>query len=188
MKNKNNFETATLALGCFWCSQAIFARLRGVISVKPGYAGGIIPNPTYEQVCSGTTNHAETIQIEFNSNQISYDDILDIFWNIHDPTTLNKQGNDVGTQYRSIIFYHNDLQKRVAELSKEKLVKSHVYKNPVVTEILPYKNFYNAEIYHDNYYEKNKNLPYCNLVINPKIHKLLVQYSPHIKKEYKNRF
>jgi len=178
-------ETATLAGGCFWCTEAIFKRLQGVVSVLPGYAGGTVENPSYEEVCSGNTGHAEAIQIEFDPEQISFEKILDIFWNTHNPTTPNQQGNDVGTQYRSAIFYHDEKQKEIAEKSKAALEKDGTYTNPIVTEITPFTNFYVAEAYHQNYFDKNGNAPYCNFVISPKIHKLLEKYGNEVKEEYK---
>jgi peptide-methionine (S)-S-oxide reductase len=174
----NNMTTqiATLANGCFWCSEAIFKRLKGVKSVLPGYSGGIIENPSYEQVCTGKTGHAESIQIEFDAIVIPYEKILDVFWHTHDPTTLNRQGNDVGTQYRSAIFYHDQKQKEIAEKSIRGLEKANVYKNSIVTEITPFKNFYVAEDYHKNYYENHQDAPYCRVVINPKVRKLIQRY------------
>jgi len=183
---KNELETATLAGGCFWCTEAIFNMLKGVKSVLPGYAGGTIKNPFYQQVRWGDTGHAESIQILFDPKQISFEKILDVFWNIHDPTTLNQQGNDVGTQYRSVIFYHNNIQKMVAEKSKAELEKSKRYKDPIVTEITPFKDFYTAEDYHKNYFEKNSQDPYCSFVIGPKIKKVLDKYGNDVKEEYKN--
>ena len=180
-----NLETATLAGGCFWCTEAIFKRLKGVVSVLPGYAGGAVENPSYEQVCLGNTGHAEAIQIEFDSSEIPFEKILDIFWNTHNPTTLNQQGNDIGTQYRSEIFYHNKKQKETAEKSKIELEKSGIYKDPIVTKITPFTNFYLAEDYHKNYFDKNADAPYCNFIISPKIHKLLEKYGNDIKDEYK---
>ena len=177
-------EIATLAGGCFWCTEAVFKRLKGVISVLPGYAGGIIENPTYGQVCSGNTGHAEAIQIEFNPEEIPYGKILDVFWYTHNPTTLNRQGNDIGTQYRSVIFYHNENQKQIAEKSKSELAKEGIYKDKIVTEITPFTNFYVAEDYHKNYFAKNSDAPYCNFVISPKIHKLLEKYGKDVKEEY----
>jgi peptide-methionine (S)-S-oxide reductase len=180
MSNNNNnnktTQTATLANGCFWCTEAIFKRLKGVKSVLPGYSGGVVENPSYEQVCTGKTGHAESTQIEFDPAVISYEKILDVFWHTHDPTTLNRQGNDVGTQYRSAIFYHDQKQREIADKSKRDLEKAGVYKNPIVTEITPFKNFYVAEDYHKDYYEKHQDAPYCNFVINPKVHKLIQKY------------
>lgn len=181
-----NIETATLAGGCFWCTEAIFKRLKGVISVLPGYAGGMLETPSYEQVRLGNTGHAESIKIEFDSSQIPFEKILDIFWNTHDPTTLNQQGNDVGTQYRSEIFYHSQKQKEIAINSKINLEKEGVYKDPIVTKITPFINFHPAEDYHKNYFDKNKDAPYCNFIISPKIHRLLEKYGDDVKDEYRS--
>ena len=181
--NKDS-ETATLANGCFWCSEAIFKRLKGVKSVTPGYAGGTIKNPSYDQVCNGTTGHAESIQIVFDPSVIDFDKILNIFWHTHNPTTLNRQGNDVGTQYRSAIFYHNEKQREIAEKSKKNLEKERIYKDSIVTEVIPFRNFYTAENYHKDYYDNNKQAAYCNFVIDPKIRKLLKEYENDIKSEY----
>ncbi|MEW6603787.1 MAG: peptide-methionine (S)-S-oxide reductase MsrA [Thermoproteota archaeon] len=179
-------EVATLANGCFWCSEAVFARLKGIKSVLPGYSGGLVENPTYDEVCTGTTGHAEAAQIEFDPSVISFERLLDIFWHTHDPTTLNRQGNDVGTQYRSAIFYHNERQKEIAEKSKKELEQSGTYKDPIVTEITPFKKFYAAEDYHKRYYDQNQNAPYCRFVIDPKIRKLLSRYGKDVKSEYSN--
>ncbi|HSW96906.1 MAG TPA: peptide-methionine (S)-S-oxide reductase MsrA [Candidatus Saccharimonadales bacterium] len=179
-------ETATLAGGCFWCTEAIFKRLKGVKSVLPGYAGGNVDNPTYEQVSTSNTGHAEAIQIEYDPAIIGFDKILEIFWHTHDPTTLNKQGADVGTQYRSEIFYHDDKQKEIAEKSKTELDNEHVYPNPVVTKITEFTNFFEAENYHKDYFDRNKNAGYCNFVISPKIHKLLQNYGNDVKEEFKS--
>lgn len=181
-----NKEIATLAGGCFWCTEAIFKRLRGVISVVPGYAGGLVDNPTYEQVCEGNTGHAESIQIEFYPQEIPFEKILDIFWHTHNPTTRNQQGNDIGPQYRSIIFYHDEKQKLIAEQSKIEFEKEKIYDDPIVTEIIPFTNFYVAEDYHKNYFDRNKGLPYCNVIISPKIHRLLTKYKSQIKEKYIN--
>ena len=183
--NNNETEIATLANGCFWCSEAIFKKIKGVKSILPGYAGGSLKNPSYDQVCTGMTGHAESIQIKFDPKSISFEKILDIFWHTHDPTTLNRQGNDIGTQYRSAIFYHDEKQKEIAEKSKKDLEKENVYKKPIVTEITPFKNFYVAEDYHKDYYENHKNDPYCNFVIDPKLYKLLQKYRNEVKEEYK---
>jgi peptide-methionine (S)-S-oxide reductase len=180
----DKFENATLANGCFWCSEAIFKRLKGVKSVVPGYSGGIVKDPSYDQVCTGKTGHAESIQIEFDPKVISYEKILDIFWHTHDPTSLNRQGNDVGTQYRSAIFYHSQEQKEIAGKSKEELEKEGLFKAPIVTEISPFKNFYVAEDYHKNYYENNQDAPYCNFIINPKVRKLLMKYGNVVHEQY----
>lgn len=171
-------ELATIAGGCFWCTEAIFRRLRGVTKVTSGYTGGTVENPTYEQVCSGRTGHAEAIQIEFDPGQISYETIMEVFFALHDPTTLNQQGADRGTQYRSAVFYHDDSQKRVAEKAKAEV-------RGAVTEIVPYSIFYPAEIDHQQYYEINQNAGYCSYVIAPKIHKLLEKYGELVKAGYK---
>ena len=180
----NKFEIATLANGCFWCSEAIFKRLKGVKSVISGYSGGIVKNPSYDQVCAGKTGHAESIQIEFDPKVIPFERILDFFWHTHDPTTLNRQGNDVGTQYRSAIFYHNQKQKEIAEKSKNELEKEGIYHAPIVTEITPFSDFYEAEDYHKNYYDNNQDAPYCNFIIDPKVRKLLLKYRNDVKEEY----
>lgn len=183
--NNNKTEIATLANGCFWCTEAIFKKIKGVKSILPGYAGGTLKNPSYEQVCTGRSGHAESIQIEFDPNVITFEKILDIFWRTHDPTTLNRQGNDVGTQYRSAIFYHDEKQKQIAEKSKTNLEEENVYKDPIVTEITPFTNFFVAEDYHIDYYEKHKDAPYCTFVINPKLHKLIQNHRNEVKEEYK---
>ena len=172
---------ATFANGCFWCTEAIFARLNGVKSVMPGYSGGTVENPSYEHVCTGTTGHAEAAQIEFDSDIISFEKLLDVFWNTHDPTTLNRQGNDVGTQYRSAIFYHDEEQRQIAEKSKKEVGESRLYNDPIVTEIVPLMKFYPAEDYHKEYYDQNKNEPYCRFVISPKVEKLLKHYEKELK-------
>ena len=170
-------EAATFAGGCFWCTEAVFRRLKGVQSVTPGYSGGDVPNPTYEHVCSGRTGHAEAVQIVFEPNVISYEQLLDVFFHLHDPTTLNRQGADVGTQYRSAIFYHNEQQKETAERARDEIERSGAYKDRVVTEIRPYSEFYAAEDYHQEFYERNQSYPYCRAVIDPKIEKLYKSYS-----------
>ena len=182
--NNNKMEIATLATGCFWCSEAVFGRLKGVKSVLPGYSGGKIENPSYDEVCTGKTGHAEAAQIEFDPDVISFEKLLDVFWHTHDPTTLNRQGNDVGTQYRSAIFYHNEKQREIAEKSKRELAGRRVYKDPIVTEITPLNKFYVAEDYHKKYYEQHQDAPYCRAVIDPKIHKLLDKYGQDLKAEY----
>lgn len=180
-----NKEIATFGNGCFWCTEAVFKRLKGVLSVKPGYSGGTVENPNYDQVCEGTTGHAESIQIEFDPSIISYETLLDVFWHTHDPTTLNRQGNDIGPQYRSAIFYHGDEQKEKALKSKENLEKQETFKDLIVTQITPFINFYEAENYHKDYYDRNKDYPYCRFVIDPKLKKLLEKYSTQVKEEYK---
>jgi peptide-methionine (S)-S-oxide reductase len=178
-------ETATFANGCFWCTEAIFKRLRGVQSVVPGYTGGKVDNPSYDQVSMGNTGHAEAIQIVFDPQILSYKKLLEIFWHTHNPTTLNQQGNDIGTQYRSAVFYHNNQQKEDAETVKKELEEMHAYTDPIVTEIVPYTTFYEAEDYHKDYYDKNKSAPYCMFVIDPKVKKLLNEFSTQVKEEYK---
>lgn len=169
-------QTAIFAGGCFWCTEAIFQRLKGVHSVLPGYIGGEIPNPTYEQVCTGTTGHAEAIKIEFNEQEISYTDLLEIFFATHNPTTLNRQGNDVGTQYRSSIFYLSDEQKQLGETYIAKLEADQVFQDPIVTTLEPATEFFVAEDYHINYYNSHKDQAYCDIVISPKIEKLQANY------------
>ena len=179
----SQFDTATLAGGCFWCTEAIFNRLKGVISVVSGYAASQVANPSYEAVCSGRTGAAEAIQITYDPSIISYDTLLEIFWHTHDPTTLNRQGNDIGTQYRSAIFYQNDEQKQIALVSKEAIEKSGSYRKPIVTEIVPFTNFYPAEDYHKDYYDRNRSQPYCMFVIDPKVQKLLKEYRNEVKEK-----
>ncbi len=179
-------EKATLAGGCFWCTEAIFKRLKGVTSIESGYSGGDMDDPNYEAVSRGSTGHAEAIQLTFDPEKISYEKILEIFWATHDPTTLNRQGADVGTQYRSVIFYHDQKQKEIAEKSKEKAQKKGVFNDNIVTEIVPFKKFFKAEEYHQNYYDTYKNVnSYCSLVIDPKIQKLLLKFNSEVKDEYK---
>ncbi|WP_456406618.1 peptide-methionine (S)-S-oxide reductase MsrA [Caldithrix abyssi] len=180
-KVEKHLEKATLGGGCFWCLEAIYQRVKGVESVISGYAGGNVENPTYEAVCTGTTGHAEVVQITFNPDIISYEDILNIFWQIHDPTQLNRQGNDIGTQYRSVIFYHNDEQKQTALASKEQLKKEQVYQKPIVTEISPLDKFYAAEKYHQNYFNNNPSQTYCQLVIAPKLKKFKKSFTEYLK-------
>jgi peptide-methionine (S)-S-oxide reductase len=177
------FDTATLAGGCFWCTEAIFNRLKGVTSVVPGYAASQVENPSYEEVCTGRTGAAEAIQITYDPSIITYETLLEIFWHTHDPTTLNRQGNDVGPQYRSAIFYQNEEQKQSALASKEALEKSGAYKKPVVTEIVPFTNFFPAEDYHKDYYDRNRSQGYCMFVIDPKVKKLLNEYKNVVKDE-----
>ena len=176
-------ETATLGGGCFWCIEAIFQKLRGVTHVESGYSGGSIPNPTYEQVSSGTSGHAEVIQLRFNPAEITFSDILNVFFHLHDPTTLNRQGADRGTQYRSVIFYHGDAQKKTAEEAVKRVSESGLWKDPIVTQIQPLQEYYKAEDYHQNYYRSNPNQPYCSIVIAPKIQKLYKEFGDRLKKE-----
>ena len=179
-----NLEKATFGGGCFWCTEAIYERVEGVHSVVSGYAGGTVKNPTYKQVCDGTTGHAEVTQITYDPKVVSYDELLEIFFKTHDPTTLNRQGADVGTQYRSVIFYHNDEQKQKAEYYKSELNKSGAWDNPVVTEISPLINFYSAEDYHQDYYANNPNQGYCAFVIGPKVEKFEKVFKNKLKKKY----
>jgi methionine-S-sulfoxide reductase len=176
-------DKATFGAGCFWCTEAVFQRLRGVKSVASGYSGGTVENPTYEAVCSGTTGHAEVIQITFDPKEISFDDLLKVFWQTHDPTTPNQQGHDVGTQYRSAVFYHNDEQRHVAEQYKKQLDASKVFRAPIVTEITAYKNFYPAEDYHQNYFRLNPEQRYCQFVIRPKVEKFNKEFKELLKKD-----
>ena len=176
-----NLEKATFGSGCFWCTEAVFERLNGVQKVVSGYAGGTVENPTYEEVCSETTGHAEVTQITYDPKVITYDELLEVFWKTHDPTTLNRQGNDVGTQYRSVIFYHNEEQKQFAEKYKEELIKSGAWDKPIVTEISPINNFYSAEGYHQDYYENNPNQGYCAFVIAPKVEKFEKVFKDKLK-------
>ena len=167
-----NLEKATFGAGCFWCVEAVFQRLEGVKDVVPGYCGGDKDNPTYKEICTGMTGHAEVAQITFDPATISFDELLNMFWQSHDPTTLNRQGNDVGTQYRSAIFYHNEEQRSAAERSKENLDNSKIFSNQIVTEITALDKFWPAEDYHNDYYNKNPIHPYCRIVIKPKLDKL----------------
>ena len=172
-KNINqNIEQATFGAGCFWCVEAVFQNIEGVLDVRSGYTGGITENPTYEDICTGKTGHAEVIQIDFDSILISYDKLLNIFWKSHDPTTLNRQGADAGTQYRSAIYIHSETQNELARKSKDATDKMKLYSDPIVTEISPLTKFYIAENYHQDYYRINQNAPYCQLVIKPKLEKL----------------
>ena len=165
-------EQATFGAGCFWCVEAIFERLDGVMDVRSGYTGGKIENPTYDDVCSGETGHVEVVQVDFNPQIIGFKQLLDIFWKSHDPTTLNRQGGDTGTQYRSAVFYHSDKQRVIAEKSKKNADRSSMYEDPIVTEITQLATFYSAEEYHQDYYRLNSNAPYCQVVIQPKLKKL----------------
>ncbi len=174
-------DTATLGTGCFWCTEAIFQQLKGVLKVTSGYSGGHVTNPTYEQVCEKNTGHAEAIEIVYNPAEITYDELLEVFWQTHDPTTLNRQGNDVGPQYRSVIFYHNEDQKEKAEHYKAELDKSGSFKDPIVTAVDPYTNFYAAENYHQNYFNNNGSQPYCNFVVRPKVEKFRKVFKHKLK-------
>lgn len=181
MEEPSLHSTATFGSGCFWCSEAVFNDLKGVQSVTSGYSGGTKPNPTYEEVCSGHSGHAETIQVIFDPAIISYAQLLEVFFLTHDPTQLNRQGNDVGTQYRSVVFYHDQAQKKTAEEVKAKLDDQHIYSRPIVTVIAPLTEFYPAESYHQNYYANNPDQGYCQVVIDPKVAKLRKQFAHLLK-------
>ncbi len=174
-------EVAVFGGGCFWCTEAVFSRLKGIQSVTSGYAGGKVANPNYYQVSEELTGHAEVVKLEFDPSVITYDQLLDIFWHVHDPTTLNQQGADVGTQYRSIILYTSAEQKQKAEASLTALKKSNEFRAPIVTELKQLDNFYTAEEYHQRYYERNTDQPYCQIVISPKVEKVLTKYKDLIK-------
>ncbi len=178
----NNLETATLGAGCFWCVEAVFDDLKGVEDVVSGYSGGHTENPTYQQVCSETTGHAEVAQITFNTDEISFKEVLQVFFAVHDPTTLNRQGNDVGSSYRSAIFYHSDEQKRIAEEVIKEVTDEGVYDNPIVTEITPFDKFYVAENYHQEYFANNPNQPYCAAVVAPKVAKFRKKFVDKLKR------
>ena len=175
--------SATLAGGCFWCLEAVYVELEGVEKVVSGYAGGAIPNPSYEQVCSGRTGHAEIVQVTFDPGVVTYEDLLGVFFTIHDPTTLNRQGNDVGTQYRSAIFYHDDEQKAAAEQAIREITDARIWSRPIVTEIVPLTDFYAAEAYHQDYFKNNPYQPYCQVVVAPKVAKFRKQYFSRLKKQ-----
>ena len=177
-----NTEKITFGNGCFWCTEAIFQQVKGVVKSTSGYSGGHVENPTYEQVCEKTTGHAEVIQIEYNPAEVTVDELLEVFWQTHDPTTLNRQGNDVGPQYRSVVFYHTEQQKERAEFYKKKLDISGAFDNPIVTTIEPFTNFYVAENYHQDYYNRNGNQPYCYFVIRPKMEKFEKAFKDKMKK------
>lgn len=179
--NDPKLEKATFGAGCFWCVEAIYERLEGVYHVESGYSGGHVLDPTYNQVITGRTGHAEVIRFEYDPEVISFEQLLEVFWHTHDPTTLNRQGNDVGPQYRSAIFYHNDEQKRIAMESKSRTDASSLWKNPIVTEISPLINYYVAEDYHQNYFENNPNAGYCSVVIAPKVRKFMREFSHLLK-------
>jgi peptide-methionine (S)-S-oxide reductase len=176
-----NVQTATFGAGCFWCVEAVFQELKGVLSVKSGYMGGQTKNPTYKEICTGLTGHAEVIQLTFDPKVIQYKDLLAAFWQSHDPTTLNRQGADVGTQYRSVVFYHNDEQKKEAEFYKQNLTQENAFGKPVVTEITAASTFYIAEDYHQNYYNENGSAPYCQFVIAPKLDKFRKAFADKLK-------
>jgi peptide-methionine (S)-S-oxide reductase len=177
----DTLQVATFGAGCFWCTEAQFQQLKGVIQVVSGYTGGHVANPTYKQVCSGTTGHAEVTNIYYDPREITYDELLAAFWTSHDPTQLNRQGNDVGTQYRSAIYFHNDEQREKAQEYKQKLNEEKAYNSPVVTEISPASTFYKAEAYHQNYYNQNGEQPYCQFVVRPKLDKFRKVFAGKLK-------
>ena len=181
LESNPGLQLATFGSGCFWCTEAIFQNVDGVEKVVSGYMGGKVKNPSYKEVCTGQTGHAEVIQLTFDPKKISYDELLEIFWKTHDPTTLNRQGADVGTQYRSAVFYHNDEQKQLAEKYKKELTAAEVFDQPIVTEITPASVFYKAEDYHQNYYNLNGNAPYCAMVIQPKVEKFKKVFKEKLK-------
>ena len=183
MKPDNGKQTATIAGGCFWCTEAVFKELRGVEKVESGYSGGKVANPTYEQVSTGTTNHAESIQITFDPKVISFKELLEVFFVIHDPTTLNQQGADRGTQYRSAIFYQSPEQKKIAEEVIKEITAQKIWKDPIVTKLEPYKAFYSAEEYHQDYFARNPDKAYCRIVIEPKVLKFRKQFVSKLKKQ-----
>jgi len=177
MNSANQYETATLGNGCFWCTEAIFMQLKGVIKVQSGYSGGSTINPDYKSVCSGTTGHAECLNITFDSSIISFDELLTVFWKTHDPTSLNKQGGDIGTQYRSVIFYHNDTQLQLAKDYIKQLTENKIFNNDIVTTLEPMTTFYPAEDYHQNYLALNGQNPYCQVVVRPKVEKFKKEFT-----------
>ena len=179
---EKKLETATLAAGCFWCIEAVLDDLKGVEDVVSGYSGGTTIDPTYREVCSGTTGHAEVAEIRFDPNEISFKELLQVFFAVHDPTTLNRQGNDVGTQYRSAIFYHNDEQRRIAEETVKEIDAEGIYDDPIVTEIVPFEKFYPAEDYHQEYFANNPTQPYCMAVVAPKVAKFRQKYVNRLKR------
>ncbi len=180
-ENTRHLDVATFGAGCFWCVEAIFQQLKGVKQVEAGYAGGHVKKPTYRQVCSGNTGHAEVVQVAFDSEEISYEQLLTVYWHTHNPTTLNRQGADRGTQYRSVIFYHNEEQKKEAEVSREKTDQTDLWGDAIVTKIEPLKDFYDAEEDHQDYYRNNPQAAYCNMVIIPKLKKLKKEFSHLLK-------
>lgn len=178
---KEKFETATFGGGCFWCTEAIFERVRGVHKVESGYSGGTVSNPDYKMVTSGTTGHAEVVQITFNPAEVTFTELLEIFFKTHDPTTLNRQGADVGTQYRSIVLYHNEHQRELAQQAIQELDSEGIWKDPIVTAVEPFEQFYSAEAYHQEYYDNNKNMGYCRVVITPKLEKFEKVFKEKLK-------
>jgi peptide-methionine (S)-S-oxide reductase len=181
MTSSSNLDTITLGAGCFWCVEALFQQLKGVHSVVSGYSGGHVKNPSYKDVCTGNTGHAEVCQVTYDTGQIALSEILEVYWKTHDPTTLNRQGGDVGTQYRSVIFYHNDEQRKLSEEIKNRLTQAHIWDKPIVTQIVPFNEFYKAEDYHQEYYFNNTSQPYCTAVITPKVEKFKKVFTDKLK-------
>lgn len=177
----NNFSVATLGTGCFWCTEAVFQQLKGVSKVRSGYSGGATENPTYKEVCTGNTGHAECLHIEFDPTMISFEELLEVFWKTHDPTTLNRQGNDVGTQYRSVVFYHTTEQKEITEKYIQQLTDNKTFSNPIVTTLEPFTVFYPAEDYHTNYFNLNGESSYCQFVVRPKVEKFQKMFKDKLK-------
>jgi peptide-methionine (S)-S-oxide reductase len=176
-------EIATFGTGCFWCTEAVFQQLEGVEKVTSGYSGGHVENPTYKEICGGNTGHAECLNIEYDVSKISFEDLLEVFWKTHDPTTLNRQGNDVGTQYRSVVFYHNEKQKSITQNQIAELDKSGAWSNPIVTTLEPFVKFYPAEDYHNNYFNNNGSNPYCQMVVRPKVEKFEKVFKEKLKRK-----
>lgn len=185
--NPTKTDTAIFGAGCYWCVEAIFQRLEGVVHVRSGFSGGTVKNPAYREVCEGTTGHAEVCEITYDPEKISFESLLSVFWQTHDPTTLNRQGNDIGTQYRSAIFYRNETQKALAEKYKKELDASGAFSNPIVTEITPFEAFYPAEDYHQNYFNENGNQPYCRAVIAPKVEKFEKVFKEQLRERVKGK-
>ena len=180
-ETNKNLEIATLGTGCFWCTEAVFQQLQGVEKVTSGYSGGHVEKPTYKEVCNGTTGHAECLNIEYDASKISFEELLEVFWKTHDPTTLNRQGNDIGTQYRSVVFYHNEAQKTITENQIAALDKSGAWNNPIVTTLEPFVQFYPAEDYHQDYFSNNGGNPYCQMVVRPKVEKFEKVFKDKLK-------
>jgi peptide-methionine (S)-S-oxide reductase len=175
-------QVATFGAGCFWCTEAVFLQVKGVLKVVSGYSGGNIKNPSYREICTGQTGHAEVTEVTYDATQVSFEELLQVFWNTHDPTTLNRQGADTGTQYRSVVFFHTDEQKKLAESYRNQLATAQTFKSPIVTEISPITNFYPAEDYHQNYFELNPNQSYCTYVVRPKVEKFKKEFKQVLKK------
>jgi peptide-methionine (S)-S-oxide reductase len=181
MDIRTDLQTTTFGAGCFWCTEAVFLNVKGVTKVVSGYSGGKVKNPSYREICTGLTGHAEVTQITYDPQVITFQELLEVFWNTHDPTTLNRQGADEGTQYRSVIFYHNETQRQIAEKYKKQLGESALFKSPIVTEISPLVNYYPAEDYHQNYFEQNPHQSYCQYVVRPKVEKFKKQFKEKLK-------